>query len=119
MQIRQFLPILLLVALTGCATSSVTKVGSQSLPSAPETSDVLVFSKDSEVNKAFTTLGIVNYNNPGKYQILTLEDAMPELKKQARTIGANGLIIDQSAPVKSGIISTGITVKARAILINP
>jgi uncharacterized protein YbjQ (UPF0145 family) len=63
-------------------------------------------------------LGIVNYNNPGKYQILTLEDALPELKKQARSVGANGLIIDQSAPVKSGLISTGITVKGRAIQIS-
>jgi hypothetical protein len=37
------------------------------------------------------------------------------LKTKARKIGANGIILDKSQPIKSGIISTGIWVEARAI----
>jgi tetrahydromethanopterin S-methyltransferase subunit F len=63
-----------------------------------------------DVGKPFKVIGIITHNDPGKYQILTLDNAVPALKEKARSIGANGL--------KSGIISTGISVKARAILIQ-
>jgi hypothetical protein len=71
-----------------------------------------------DVGKPFKVIGIITHNDPGKYQILTLDNAVPALKEKARSIGANGLIIDESRAVKSGIISTGISVKARAILIQ-
>lgn len=102
----------------GCASSSVTRTGSEPLAAIPATADVLVFSQESEIKVPFKTLGIINYNNPGKFQILTLEKAIPNLKEQARSIGANAIVIDKSAPVKSGLISTGITVTARAIKID-
>ncbi|HEY2457926.1 MAG TPA: hypothetical protein VGI13_11550 [Candidatus Acidoferrum sp.] len=42
-------------------------------------------------------------------------NAIEPLKTKAREIGANGIIIDKSQPIKSGIISTGIYAEARAI----
>jgi hypothetical protein len=35
--------------------------------------------------------------------------------EKARAVGGNAIIIDKSHPIKSGIISTGIYVEARAI----
>jgi hypothetical protein len=121
--IKYYLPLFLFVVTLssfsfGCARSSVTRIGSDPIAAAPSASEVLVFSQESEIKTPFITVGLINYNNPGKYQILTLEDAIPDLKIQARSVGANAIIIDQSAPVKSGLISTGITVKARAIKIQ-
>jgi hypothetical protein len=48
-------------------------------------------------------------------KILTLDDATESLKEKAREVGANAIIIDKSQPVKSGIISTGNYLAARAI----
>ncbi|MBI3770336.1 MAG: hypothetical protein HY271_17835 [Deltaproteobacteria bacterium] len=76
---------------------------------------MLVFTADKDVDQPFHVVALVTYNDPGKYQILSIEDAIPALKDKARAAGANGLIIDQSFPVKSGLISTGIHVTARAI----
>lgn len=114
---KKFAALVLILAM-GCASSSVTRVGSEPLAATAPTSEISVFSQESEVKTPFKILGIINYNNPGKFQILTLEDAMPNLKDQARSIGANAIIIDKSAPVKSGYISTGITVTARAIKVE-
>jgi hypothetical protein len=41
--------------------------------------------------------------------------SLEPLKTKAREIGASGIIIDKSQPIKSGIISTGIYAEARAI----
>jgi uncharacterized protein YbjQ (UPF0145 family) len=60
-------------------------------------------------------VGIISYDKPGKYRILSSGNAIEPLKEKARSVGANGIIIDKSNPIKSGIISTGIYVEARAI----
>jgi hypothetical protein len=99
----------------GCASTSVTRTGSQVYAPLGIGDEVTVFTNANEVKQPFETVGIISHTDPGKYQILTLADAIPYLKDKARSIGANGIIIDQAVPVKSGIISTGISVTARAI----
>jgi hypothetical protein len=101
--------------LTGCSSTSVTPVGSRSYPPLQPAQDVAVFSSPADVGHPYEVVGIISHTDPGKYQILTLGDAIPDLKEKARQIGANGIIIDQATPVKSGIISTGVSVTARAI----
>jgi hypothetical protein len=108
----------MLLGLTACATSSITRVGAVRLESLPSTAEVVVFSSERDVGEPFNVLAILDYNNPGKYQILSLEDAVPKLKADARQVGANGIIIDTVNPVKSGFISTGIHVSARAIRVQ-
>lgn len=103
--------------LTHCR-SSVTPIGSKTYQPLPDTANVLVFSNESDVHNPFVVVGIVSYTNPGKYQVLTLSSAMPKLKARARSVGANGIIIDQIIPIRSGLISTGISVRGRAIRIN-
>ena len=85
--------------------------------SEPDT-PVSLFTSDKQVEVPFKVIGMISYTNPGKYQILSLADVVPELLELAREAGANGIIIDESHVVKSGIISTGIGVNGRAILIN-
>jgi hypothetical protein len=101
-----------------CASITSQRIGQSSYPSRPDTAEVLVFTSDTQIKDKFETIGTISYNNPGKYRILTLESAMKPLKKQARQLGANAIIIDKSHSVRSGIISTGINVKARAVLIS-
>jgi hypothetical protein len=107
-----------LSSVVGCARTGVTPVGGGHYPPLPPPQEVLIFSSETEVKKPFEVIGIITHNDPGKYRVLTLNDAIPALKEKARSSGANGIIIDESRAVKSGIISTGISVKARAILIK-
>jgi hypothetical protein len=74
-----------------------------------------VFTADNQVKQPFEVVGIISYDNPGKYQILSLGNAIEPLKEEARTGRRNAIIIDKSQPIKSGVVSTGIYVEARAI----
>jgi hypothetical protein len=107
------------VFILACASSSSQRIGQSSYPSQPDTAEVLVFTSDTQIKEKYETIGIISHNNPGKYQILTIEAAIDPLKQQARRLGANAIIIDKSYPVKSGIVSTGIDAEAGAILIRP
>lgn len=60
-------------------------------------------------------VGIVSYDGPGKNDKLDFGAATEPLKDKARGLGGNGIIIDKFRPIKSGITSTRISVKARAI----
>lgn len=102
----------------GCASTSVTPVGTERHARTSPDQDVFVFNSEADVKGTFQVVGIITHNDPGKYQVLTLDDAIPALKKKAREVGANGVIIDQYFPVKSGLISTGISVRARAIIVQ-
>jgi PBP1b-binding outer membrane lipoprotein LpoB len=105
--------------LVGCVSSSVERIGTVSYTPRPPNSEVVVFTDASQIKEPYDVVGIISYDNPGKYQILTLGDAIEPLKTKAREIGANAIIIDKSQPVKSGIISTGIWAEARAIRLRP
>lgn len=100
---------------SGCASSSVQVIGTSSYAPLPSNAPVIVYTDDNQIKTPFDVIGVISYTDPGKYQVLTLGDAIEPLKKKAREIGANAIIIGQSQAIKSGIISTGITVEARAI----
>lgn len=120
-QWHRFAPVVSLVAgllLSGCSTS-VQRIGAASYPSLPQNADVLVFTAQNQIHQPFEVVGVISHSNAGKYQILTLTDAIEPLKTKAREVGANAVIIDKSEPVKSGLISTGIYVEARAIRLVP
>ena len=107
----------LIAILSGCVASSVTPTGSNTVTqeSSENADAITIFYDQADVGKPFKTVGIISYRNPGKWQVLTLNNAIPELKKKASSVGANGIIIDKQYPIRSGIISTGIGVEARAI----
>ncbi|MGR8998206.1 MAG: hypothetical protein ACU88J_04055 [Gammaproteobacteria bacterium] len=104
--------------LSGCASGGVIPIGSNTLHPLPEGSTVYVYSSEQDIKAPFKVIGLVSYTNPGKYQILSLIDVIPDLKEEARSAGANGLIIDETHSIKSGIISTGIGITGRAILVG-
>jgi hypothetical protein len=101
--------------LAACASSSVERIGTASYSPQPPNAEVFVFTDASQVKEVYEVVGIISYDNPGKYQVLSLGDAIEPLKTKAREIGANGITIDKSQPIKSGFISTGIYAEARAI----
>jgi hypothetical protein len=80
--------------------------------------EMLVYASEKEVRAPFQVLGPVRYKSLGKFQSLTLESALPFLREQARALGANAVIIDESHTVVSGIWSRGIEAKGRAVLIE-
>ena len=109
-------PLLTLVSITAaCTSSSVIPTGDHSYPALAGNAPVNVYASEKNVPAGFEVVGIIDYMNPGKYQVLSLQDATPELQAKARTVGANGVVVDGMDPVKSGILSTGIHVRARAI----
>jgi hypothetical protein len=97
------------------ACSSVEKVGTSVYQPLASNEEVTVCTADNQIKPPFEVVGIISYNNPGKFHVLTLGHAREPLKAKARQVGANAIIIDKSYPVKSGIISTGIYAEARAI----
>jgi uncharacterized protein YbjQ (UPF0145 family) len=109
---------ILCASLVACANVGVQRIGQSSYSPLSDTDNVFVFTSESQIKDQYEVIGIISYNNPGKYQVLTLESAMEPLKEKARQLGANAIVIDKSQPVKSGIISTGIYVEARAIRIK-
>lgn len=102
-----------------CINTSATRTGTQRHSALASDTAVTVFASEADVQGKFTTLAIMNHHDAGKYQNLTLEDAIPALKAKARSVGANGLIIDHQAQVISGLVSRGIEVRARAIRFAP
>jgi hypothetical protein len=110
--------IVMLLTLSGCASVGVIPIGSNTLNPLPEGSPVYVYSSEQDIKAPFKVIGLVSYTNPGKYQILSLADIISDLKEEALNAGANGLIIDETHNIKSGIISTGIGVTGRAIFVE-
>src|SRR5437867_8229266 len=103
----KYLALLALVALTGCVSASVMPSGSKKFPPLPETTPVNIYYSENEVHTPFEVVGIISYTNPGKYQILSLGDVAEDLRRQARKAGGNGIVVQQTRTVKSGIFSTG------------
>ena len=101
--------------LFACASSTVSKVGTSSYAPLSTASDVAIFTDESQVKQPFEVVANISYADPGKYANLTLTNAFEPLKAKAREVGANGVIIDRSETIVSGIISRGISVDARAI----
>jgi len=112
--------LLVIVFFTACASSSVQRIGTRKYPALAPGTEVAVYTAEGQIKQPFEVIGIISYDNPGKYRIMDLGDAMDRLKEEARSVGGNGIVIDKSHPIKSGIISTGIYVEARAIRVkNP
>jgi hypothetical protein len=93
----------------------VTKNGAASYAPLSPTSDVAIFTSESQVGQPFQLVANISYTDPGKYANLSLSDSFEPLKARAREVGANGVIIDHSEQVICGIISRGISVEARAV----
>src|SRR5262245_56506979 len=104
--------------LVSCTTTSVTPTGSSHYPPLPATASVAVFLNADEIKTSFETLGLIDHSNLGKYQKLTLDDAIPALKEKARVLGANAIIVDEVSTIYSGFVSRGVSVKARAIRVR-
>jgi hypothetical protein len=103
----------------GCRNVSSTDVGTRRYAPLKNEQEVTVYSRESDVPDRFEVLAIIDFNDPGKYQVMSLGNAIPSIKAKARAVGATAIIVDESHPVKSGIISTGIHVSARAIRTTP
>jgi hypothetical protein len=81
---------------SACASSSVQRVGTASYAPVSPDANVVVFTDVSHVKEPYEVVEIISCDNPGKYQVLTLGDAIEPLKPKAREIGVNGIIIDKS-----------------------
>lgn len=110
--------VILMILITGCANTSVQRLGNYNFPPVNSTTDILVYKDVLEINKPYNVLALIIHHDPGKYQRLNLEDAMIPIKEKARGVGANAVVIDNQDSVWSGIISRGIHVEARAIRVE-
>jgi hypothetical protein len=101
--------------LAACASGGITPVGAHTYPPLATDAAVQVFPTEKEAPGGFEVIGLIDYVNPGKYQVLSLKDVLPAVLDKARSVGANGVIIDGTDVVKSGIVSSGLHVRARAV----
>jgi len=77
----RFFPTIILASfiLSACASSSVQKIGTASYDPLPSSSDVVVFTSESQIKEPYEVVGIISYDNPGKYHVLSLGDAIEPL----------------------------------------
>lgn len=59
-------------------------------PALPPEQTVKVFSSERDVGQPYQVVGVISHTDPGKYQVLTLGDAIPRLIEKARALGADG-----------------------------
>jgi len=57
----------------------VQKIGTASYDPLPSSSDVVVFTSESQIKEPYEVVGIISYDNPGKYHVLSLGDAIEPL----------------------------------------
>jgi hypothetical protein len=112
---RFILVTVVLVGVSACWSTSVTKIGTGTYAPLAEGKDVTIFTSESEVKHPFAVVGIISYEGPGKNDKLDFGAATEPLREKARALGGNGIIIDNFGPLKSGLTSTRISVRARAI----
>ena len=101
--------------LAACGMTHVEKFETTTLIPREKDALVMVFLDEAAAPKSYVALGSISHFDLGKYQRIQLEDVLPVLKDKARTLGANGIIINDKTTIYSGIISRGISVKATAI----
>ena len=102
--------------LGACASHEpVRTVGPSTYAALPPKVEVVVFTAADQVKEPYEVIGPISYTDPGKYEMEAVSNATEPLKARARAIGGNGLIIDSTEPVKTGIVTIGIAVTARAI----
>ncbi|MBV8216590.1 MAG: hypothetical protein JOZ08_25510 [Verrucomicrobia bacterium] len=106
---------MILVGVSSCASTSVTKIGIATYAPLAEGKDVTIFNTESEVKQPFVVVGIISYEGPGNNDKLDFGAATEPLREKARALGGNGIIIDKFHPINSVITSTRISVRARAI----
>jgi hypothetical protein len=99
--------------------------GSNAPGPLPSSSPVYIYSSEKEVAASFRVIGNISYRNPGIQQTFLFPDAVPDLKEQARKVGANGIIIDElvvsEAAAVGGVVGTlrsPFRVEARAIFVE-
>jgi hypothetical protein len=113
--IRFVLLVVVLVGVSSCWSTSVTKIGAASYAPLAEGTGVTIFTAESDVKQAFVIVGTISYTGPGNNNKFDFGAATEPLKEKARALGGNGIIIDKFGPIKSGITSPRISVQARAI----
>jgi hypothetical protein len=92
-------------------------------PATIPENDVLIFVSEKDVGHPFEVLAIINTTRrPGPFSghlESTLPDCLPAMKKRARKLGANGIIIDHQVRERGGMgPGSGISVVGRAIRIE-
>ena len=105
--------------LSGCASTSVVPVGSTTYPSMSHSEPVQIFQNETEVQGEYTVLGMITHgrNATTIFQSATFSaEDLEAVKAQARSIGANGVILDFVKP--GGAYGAGLQVRARAIRIK-
>ena len=112
---RFILLTVVLVGVSACWSTSVTKIGTGTYAPLAEGKDVTIFTAESEVKQPFAVVGTISYEGPGKNDKLDFGAAAEPLREKARALGANGIIIDRFRPLSPGLTSTRISVQARAI----
>ena len=110
---KRFIFLTLVVILTSCSTHIIPFTKDKPVPYQ---GPVAVYRSESEAPASYKVVSALTHYDWGKYRRLSLEDVIPILQENARSQGADGIIIDGCEIVYSGIFSRGIDVKGRAII---
>src|SRR5271166_2741540 len=105
---RSALFVTLALTVSACTTGAGSQpilIGEHRYPPLPAKAPIQVFMKDTDIHQNFEVVADVSTMDLGKWQILTLQDALPTLEDKARATGANAIIIDSYQPLESAEFS--------------
>jgi hypothetical protein len=98
------LPIVLAASLVLVACATVEKVGTSSYAPLSSTTDVALFTAESQVEAPFEVVANISYTDPGKFQILSLKDAFEPLKarrERSERTASSSIARKPSSPASS------------------
>jgi len=110
--------LVIMILLSGCASTSVIPVGNTTFPPLSHSEQVQIFQNEAEVHGEYTVLGMITHgrNATTIFQSATFSaEDLEAVKARARSIGANGVILDFVEP--GGAYGEGLQVRAKAIRI--
>lgn len=118
--LRLWLPGIMVVLLAGCAETSVIPISSAvsiepTRAVGTEPKDVEIFYDVDEIKRPYVVFAHINHLDPGKFNRINLGDVLPILRKKGRELHADGVIIDNTKEWRTGLLSTGIILRTRAI----
>lgn len=87
--------------IAACASSTLERTGAVSRPPLPPNAEVAIYTADRQAGHPFDVLATISYADPGKFQILSAQDAYGPLKQKAREVGATSASTNATSLVPS------------------
>jgi hypothetical protein len=94
----------LLLALEGCAATSATLLTNHEYPAKPTNCPLQVFRQDVPHGMNFDEIAVLVNRNSTAFNAETLASVLPDLKKMACEVGADGIVLRNTSDLGGNVV---------------